>query len=110
MSVSTSMVPVEWNEHKLNLLDTPGYADFFGEVVSALRVADAALVVIDTALGRAGRHGASLAARGRSEPAARSSTSTRWTARTPTTSARCRTAGARSGTRSCRSRPRSGRS
>jgi elongation factor G len=51
MSVSTSVVPVEWNDHKVNLLDTPGYADFFGEVVGALRVADAALVVIDTASG-----------------------------------------------------------
>jgi elongation factor G len=51
MSVSTSIVPVEWGDHKVNLLDTPGYADFFGEVVGALRVADAALVVIDTASG-----------------------------------------------------------
>jgi elongation factor G len=51
MSVSTSVIPVEWNDHKVNLLDTPGYADFFGEVVGALRVADAALVVIDTASG-----------------------------------------------------------
>ncbi|HZS02636.1 MAG TPA: elongation factor G [Chloroflexota bacterium] len=51
MSVSTTVVPVEWNDHKVNVLDTPGYADFFGEVVSALRVADAALVVIDTASG-----------------------------------------------------------
>src|SRR5919202_6090891 len=51
MSVSTSIVPIEWNDHKVNILDTPGYADFFGEVVSALRVADAALVVIDTASG-----------------------------------------------------------
>ncbi|HEY7063986.1 MAG TPA: elongation factor G [Chloroflexota bacterium] len=51
MSVSTSVIPVEWKDHKVNLLDTPGYADFFGEVVGALRVADAAVVVIDTASG-----------------------------------------------------------
>ncbi|HLH20985.1 MAG TPA: elongation factor G [Chloroflexota bacterium] len=51
MSVSTAIIPVEWDDDKVNLLDTPGYADFFGEVVSALRVADAALVVIDTASG-----------------------------------------------------------
>jgi elongation factor G len=51
MSVSTSLIPVEWENDKINVLDTPGYADFFGEVASAVRVADAALVVIDTASG-----------------------------------------------------------
>jgi elongation factor G len=51
MSVSTSLIPVEWDSHKVNVLDAPGYADFFGEVVGALRVADIALVVVDAASG-----------------------------------------------------------
>ncbi len=46
-TVSTALAPVEWNGHKVNILDTPGYFDFVGEVRSALRVADGALVVID---------------------------------------------------------------
>ena len=51
MSISTSLVPVEWEDHKINVLDTPGYADFFGEVSGAVRVADAALVLIDAVAG-----------------------------------------------------------
>jgi len=47
MSVSLAVAPAEWKASKVNLLDTPGYADFFGEVVEAVRVADAGLVVID---------------------------------------------------------------
>src|SRR5215467_12287542 len=45
MSINLTVVPVEWNRSKINLLDTPGYADFVGEVMAGLRVADAALVV-----------------------------------------------------------------
>ena len=44
-------LPVEWSEAKINLLDTPGYADFVGEVMAALRVADAALVVVSAEKG-----------------------------------------------------------
>jgi elongation factor G len=51
LSLSTSVLPVEYRDHKLNLLDTPGYTDFVGEVVSALRVADGALVVVDSVAG-----------------------------------------------------------
>jgi len=47
MSVSLALAPAEWKGSKVNLLDTPGYADFFGEVVEAVRVADAGVVVID---------------------------------------------------------------
>lgn len=47
MTISTAIAPVEWNDHKLNVLDTPGYADFFGEVVQAMRVVDCALLVVD---------------------------------------------------------------
>ena len=44
-SVSTSVVPVEFYDHKFNFLDTPGYFDFVGEVHQAMRVADAAIIV-----------------------------------------------------------------
>lgn len=46
-SISLAIVPCEWNNHKLNVLDTPGYPDFVGEVVQALRVADSAVFVVD---------------------------------------------------------------
>ena len=39
VTVSTAFAPVEWKDYKLNILDTPGYADFIGEV-SALRAVD----------------------------------------------------------------------
>lgn len=51
ISISTSLVPVEWNGHKLNLLDTPGYADFVGEVISGLRAVEAAVLVVDAQSG-----------------------------------------------------------
>jgi elongation factor G len=51
ISLSTAVVPVEYRNCKINLLDTPGYTDFVGEEVSALRVADGALVLIDSVAG-----------------------------------------------------------
>ncbi|MBA4398815.1 MAG: elongation factor G, partial [Anaerolinea sp.] len=51
ISLYTTVVPVEYKEVKLNFLDTPGYTDFVGEVVSALRVADSAVVLIDSVSG-----------------------------------------------------------
>ncbi|MBM3939631.1 MAG: elongation factor G [SAR202 cluster bacterium] len=45
-SLQLSVVPVTWKEHKINVLDTPAYADFSGETASALRVADAAVLVV----------------------------------------------------------------
>jgi elongation factor G len=51
ISLSTALIPVEYRDHKINLLDTPGYADFVGEVISALRVADSALVLVDSVAG-----------------------------------------------------------
>ncbi len=51
ISLSTSMIPVEYKDSKLNLMDTPGYTDFVGEVISALRVADSALVLLDAVSG-----------------------------------------------------------
>jgi elongation factor G len=46
ISVSLSLSPVEWNGVKVNVLDTPGYADFIGDVKGALRAADACLFVV----------------------------------------------------------------
>lgn len=51
ISLSTSVIPVEYKNNKINFLDTPGYTDFVGEVVSALRVADGVLVLLDSVAG-----------------------------------------------------------
>lgn len=50
-TISASVASVIWNEYKINLLDTPGYLDFQGEVRQAVRVADSAIIVVD---GKAG--------------------------------------------------------
>ena len=51
ISISTSVVPIEWNGVKINVLDTPGYFDFIGEVEQAISAADAAIIVVN---GKAG--------------------------------------------------------
>ncbi|NLW52163.1 MAG: elongation factor G [Tissierellia bacterium] len=51
VSVGLSVVPVEWQDSKINLIDSPGYFDFEGEVRGALRAAEAALLVMDTSSG-----------------------------------------------------------
>lgn len=51
ISLQTGLAWCEWRKHKLNLLDTPGYANFLAEARSALRVADAAVVVVDAVSG-----------------------------------------------------------
>ena len=51
ISISTSMVPVEYKNHKINLLDTPGYTDFVGEVISSLRVSDGVIIPVDSVAG-----------------------------------------------------------
>ncbi len=51
ISLSTAVIPVEHNDHKINFLDTPGYNDFIGEMISALRVTDSAIVLIDSVAG-----------------------------------------------------------
>jgi len=48
-SISTSVVPIEWRETKINLLDTPGFFDFVGEVEEAAAAADAAIIVVKPA-------------------------------------------------------------
>jgi elongation factor G len=51
ISVSLALAPFEWEGHKVNLLDTPGYADFVGDVAAALRVADLAIFVVSAVEG-----------------------------------------------------------
>ena len=46
ISLSLALAPIEWDGHKINLIDTPGYADFMGEVEAALAVADLAVFVV----------------------------------------------------------------
>ncbi|MFB6691014.1 elongation factor G-like protein EF-G2 [Streptomyces virginiae] len=50
-SIQLSLVPVEWDGIKINILDTPGYADFVGELRAGLRAADAALFVVSASDG-----------------------------------------------------------
>src|SRR6516164_4552649 len=51
ISVSVSLAPFEWEGHKINLLDSPGYADFVTDAVAALRVADLAVFVVSAVEG-----------------------------------------------------------
>ena len=51
ISIATSVVPIEWDGVKINLLDTPGFFDFVGEVEEAVSAADAAIIVVS---GKAG--------------------------------------------------------
>src|SRR5258708_13939831 len=51
LSINTSLVPIEFDNHKINLLDTPGYTDFQGEVKNAVRVSDCVLVAVDAVAG-----------------------------------------------------------
>ena len=46
LSLSLAIAPFEWKGHKVNLVDTPGYADFVGDVLAALRVVDLAVFVV----------------------------------------------------------------
>ena len=50
-SISTSLIPIEWHGCKINILDTPGFFDFVGEVEEAVAAADAAIIVVN---GKAG--------------------------------------------------------
>ncbi|MCF7824518.1 MAG: elongation factor G [Candidatus Marinimicrobia bacterium] len=46
-SVGTSLLAIEWADTKINILDTPGFSDFIGDALSAVRVADTGLIVVD---------------------------------------------------------------
>ncbi|MDD4179428.1 MAG: elongation factor G [Candidatus Margulisbacteria bacterium] len=50
-SIHTSLLAFEYDEHKINLLDTPGYIDFVGEVYAALSVVEGVIVVVDAVSG-----------------------------------------------------------
>ena len=51
ISVSASLLPIEWRDHKINLVDAPGFADFAGDIRAALRAVDAAIILLDAAAG-----------------------------------------------------------
>ncbi|HMB21900.1 MAG TPA: elongation factor G [Anaerolineales bacterium] len=51
ISIYASMVPVEHRDHKINIVDAPGYTDFVGETISALSVADGAIILVDAVAG-----------------------------------------------------------
>ncbi len=51
MSISMGFAPIEWNGHKINLIDAPGFADFVGEAEAALYVADLAVILINATAG-----------------------------------------------------------
>ena len=50
-SINATVVPVEYNKVKINFIDTPGYFDFIGEVDSALRAVEAAVILVDASAG-----------------------------------------------------------
>ena len=51
ISINSSLLHGEWNDHKLNMIDTPGYTDFFGEVVGAFRAVESVLIVVSASGG-----------------------------------------------------------
>ncbi|MBT4125975.1 MAG: elongation factor G [Chloroflexi bacterium] len=50
-SIQLAVLPSDWKSHRINLLDTPGYPDFRGDMISAVRVADAVILVVSGASG-----------------------------------------------------------
>ena len=51
ISISSSLMNAEWNDTKINIIDAPGFSDFVGDVQSALKVSDAAVIVVKSAEG-----------------------------------------------------------
>ncbi len=51
ISIGTSMAPCEWLDHKINVIDTPGYFDFVGEVMQGIRAAEGAVIVVSAKSG-----------------------------------------------------------
>jgi elongation factor G len=56
ISIHSSLLPFVWKDHKINLIDTPGYIDFVGEAISSMRVVDGLIIVVDAVSG----HGVAL--------------------------------------------------
>ncbi|MBU5425615.1 elongation factor G [Tissierella pigra] len=51
VSIGTTVIPVEWNNFKFNLLDTPGYFDFIGEMYGAKRASEGSILLVDASAG-----------------------------------------------------------
>ncbi|NLX69730.1 MAG: elongation factor G [Clostridiales bacterium] len=51
ISISAAIAPLEWNKHKINIIDVPGFFDFVGEMVQSLRVVDGAVIVVGAVSG-----------------------------------------------------------
>src|SRR5262249_21727047 len=51
ISVQLSVLPLEWKKTKVNVIDTPGYSDFYGEVLEALRVVDGIVILLEAVSG-----------------------------------------------------------
>ncbi|HRQ32448.1 MAG TPA: GTP-binding protein, partial [Anaerolineales bacterium] len=51
ISIYSSVIPIEYRDHKINVIDAPGYADFVGEIVSALGIVDGAIILVDAVSG-----------------------------------------------------------
>ncbi|HET9587915.1 MAG TPA: GTP-binding protein, partial [Anaerolineales bacterium] len=51
ISIYASVLPLEYRDHKINVIDAPGYTDFVGEAISALSVSDGALILVDAVAG-----------------------------------------------------------
>lgn len=51
VSIGTSVIPVEWDNYKFNLLDTPGYFDFVGEMYGAKRASEGSVLLVDVSSG-----------------------------------------------------------
>lgn len=48
ISISAALAPCEWKEKRINVIDTPGYFDFVGEVVASMKVIDGAVIAVDS--------------------------------------------------------------
>jgi elongation factor G len=51
ISIYSSVIPIEHRDHKINVIDAPGYTDFVGETISALSIADGAVILVDAVAG-----------------------------------------------------------
>jgi elongation factor G len=51
ITINAAIAPLEWKDHKINLIDAPGYPDFVGEVAGVMRAADSALIAVDAVSG-----------------------------------------------------------